>query len=101
MADHLSSMCKHHFAVYPIIIFIPFLLVRRWKRLFPKDVPLLSAARKIQKSALISNFVDRESERPALGPSDFLSLHMNSSSESDHIDTDRRKREARYLSRLL
>lgn len=68
---------------------------RRWKRLFPKDVPLLSAARKIQKSALISNFVDRESERPALGPSDFLSLHMNSSSESDHIDTDRRKREAR------
>ncbi|XP_038905717.1 uncharacterized protein LOC120091681 isoform X2 [Benincasa hispida] len=44
---------------------------RRWKKLFPNEVPLLQEARKIQKAALISNFVDRESERPALGPADF------------------------------
>lgn len=44
---------------------------RRWKKLFPNEVPLLQEARKIQKAALISNFVDRESERPALGPTDF------------------------------
>ncbi|KAL8478676.1 hypothetical protein ACS0TY_030526 [Phlomoides rotata] len=44
---------------------------RRWKVLFPTQVPLLQSARKIQKVALISNFVDRESERPALGPKDF------------------------------
>lgn len=44
---------------------------RRWKKLFPNEVPLLQEARKIQKAALISNFVDRESERPALGPTEF------------------------------
>ncbi|KAA0060520.1 snRNA-activating protein complex subunit 4 [Cucumis melo var. makuwa] len=44
---------------------------RRWKKLFPDEVPLLQEARKIQKAALISNFVDRETERPALGPADF------------------------------
>lgn len=32
---------------------------------------MLQEARRIQKAALISNFVDRESERPALGPTDF------------------------------
>ncbi|XP_042502214.1 snRNA-activating protein complex subunit 4 isoform X2 [Macadamia integrifolia] len=47
---------------------------RRWKVLFPHEVPLLQAARKIQKAALISNFVDRESERPELGAGDFLAL---------------------------
>ncbi|KAK8267315.1 hypothetical protein V6Z11_D12G301200 [Gossypium hirsutum] len=44
---------------------------RRWKTLHPEEVPLLQEARKIRKAALISNFVDRESERPALGPNDF------------------------------
>lgn len=47
---------------------------RRWKVLAPEEVPLLQAARKLQKDALISNFVDRESERPTLGPSDFVPL---------------------------
>ncbi|KAK3013277.1 hypothetical protein RJ639_008267 [Escallonia herrerae] len=49
---------------------------RRWKYLCPHEVPLLQAARKVQKAALIANFVDRESERPALGPKDFLPLPM-------------------------
>lgn len=48
------------------------ILVRRWKALFPHEVPLFQEARKIQKTALITNFVDRESERPALGPKDFI-----------------------------
>ncbi|XP_030455408.2 LOW QUALITY PROTEIN: uncharacterized protein LOC115676605 [Syzygium oleosum] len=51
---------------------------RRWKVLFPHEVPLLREARKVQKAALVRNFVDRESERPALGPGDFLPLPMTS-----------------------
>ncbi|XP_030532553.1 uncharacterized protein LOC115742411 isoform X2 [Rhodamnia argentea] len=51
---------------------------RRWKVLFPQEVPLLREARKVQKAALVRNFVDRESERPALGPGDFLPLSMTS-----------------------
>ncbi|KAL6183265.1 hypothetical protein ACLB2K_044676 [Fragaria x ananassa] len=45
---------------------------RRWKVLFPDEVPLLREEKKIRKTALIRNFVDREKERPALGPNDFL-----------------------------
>ncbi|KAJ0980441.1 hypothetical protein J5N97_008696 [Dioscorea zingiberensis] len=44
---------------------------RRWKVLLPHEVPLLQAARQIKQTALISNFVDRESERPLIGPNDF------------------------------
>lgn len=51
-------------------------MCRRWKALFPNDVPLLQAARKIQRVALIGNFVDRESERPSLGPEDFAPLQI-------------------------
>ncbi|OVA00635.1 SANT/Myb domain [Macleaya cordata] len=58
---------------------------RRWKVLLPHEVPLVQAARKIQKAALISNFVDREAERPALDPTDFLSLPgTNSISEPEN-----------------
>ncbi|KAI3843396.1 hypothetical protein MKX03_024290 [Papaver bracteatum] len=48
--------------------------LRRWKVLFPHEVPLIQAAKKIKRSALISNFVDRESERPALDHNDFVAL---------------------------
>ncbi|XVF50512.1 hypothetical protein PTKIN_Ptkin04bG0107100 [Pterospermum kingtungense] len=44
---------------------------RRWKMLHPEEVPLLQEARIIRKATRICNFVDRESERPALGPNDF------------------------------
>lgn len=40
--------------------------------LFPEEVLLLRQERRIRKAALIHNFVDREKERPALGPNDFL-----------------------------
>ncbi|KAK9116161.1 hypothetical protein Sjap_015108 [Stephania japonica] len=56
---------------------------RRWKVLLPHEVPLLQAARRLQKVALISNFVDREEERPALGPGDFLPLPWGDSVPAD------------------
>ncbi|XP_020258265.1 myb-like protein L, partial [Asparagus officinalis] len=48
--------------------------MRRWKYLFPEEVSLLREARRLKKTVLISNFVDRESERPLIGPGDFSSL---------------------------
>ncbi|XAR63943.1 hypothetical protein NMG60_11024111 [Bertholletia excelsa] len=70
---------------------------RRWKVLLPDEVPLLQAARKIQKAALISNFVDRESERPALGPNDFIPLALsNITSESEIVNSsDKQNRKSR------
>lgn len=44
--------------------------------MFPHEVPRLKAARRIRKVALISNFVDREARRPALGPNDFVQLQL-------------------------
>lgn len=55
--------------------------------LLPHQVPLLQAARKMQRAALISNFVDRESERPALRPSDFVPLpEITCISESENVN---------------
>ncbi|KAM7280757.1 hypothetical protein ACFE04_007891 [Oxalis oulophora] len=48
--------------------------MRRWKALHPDLVPLLQEARRKQKAVTISNFVDRECERPALGPNDLVPL---------------------------
>ena len=42
--------------------------------MFPEEVLLLREARRVKKTVLISNFVDRESERPSIGPSDFSSV---------------------------
>lgn len=49
--------------------------------MLPHEVPLLQEKRRIQKAALICNFVDREEERPALGPKDFLLLPMITQTE--------------------
>ncbi|VFQ78630.1 unnamed protein product [Cuscuta campestris] len=49
---------------------------RRWKVLYPHEVPLLREARNIQKAAFISNFVDRETERPSLKPNDFAQVPL-------------------------
>lgn len=68
---------------------------RRWKVLFPHEVPLLQAAREIQKAALISNFVDRESERPALGPNDFLLPETNLLTGSKNFVASQRKKRSR------
>ncbi|MQL78902.1 hypothetical protein Taro_011354, partial [Colocasia esculenta] len=53
---------------------------RRWKVLFRDEVPLRQASWKMQKAVLITNFVDRESERPLIGPGDFChapGIHSN------------------------
>ncbi|KAL5725935.1 hypothetical protein ACHQM5_009018 [Ranunculus cassubicifolius] len=67
--------------------------MRRWRVLFPHEVPLLQAARRVQRQALISNFVDREEERPALGPCDFLALPSNVPGEAENCNRkEKRKR---------
>ena len=47
---------------------------RRWKRLCQDELPLMIAANQVKKSIFQTNFVDRETERPAICPSDFPSL---------------------------
>ena len=72
--------------------------------LCPAEVPLLQTARKIQKVALISNFVDRESERPALGPKDFLlpkPLLCITGNENVDPSTKKKKISRRYDSRIV
>lgn len=64
--------------------------------LLPQEVPLLQEARRIQKAALIRNFVDREDERPALGPKDFLPLPMITS-EKDVNHTSKQTGKLRYM----
>ncbi|XP_045833372.1 transcription factor MYB3R-2-like isoform X2 [Trifolium pratense] len=49
---------------------------RKWKVICHEQVPLLQETRKRQRSLLAGNFVDRESERPALTPNDFIPLRM-------------------------
>uniref|UniRef100_M8B0J4 Myb-like protein L n=1 Tax=Aegilops tauschii TaxID=37682 RepID=M8B0J4_AEGTA len=48
--------------------------LRRWKRLCQDELPLMIAANQVKKSIFQTNFVDRETERPAICPSDFPSL---------------------------
>ncbi|CAH9076415.1 unnamed protein product [Cuscuta europaea] len=49
---------------------------RRWQVLSPLEISLLRQARNLQKAAFISNFVDRENERPSLKPDDFTSAPL-------------------------
>ncbi|KAJ8458893.1 hypothetical protein OPV22_031819 [Ensete ventricosum] len=70
---------------------------RRWKILLPEEVKLLQAAAQIKKTALISNFVDRESERPAICPNDFTSI-VNSTISEKNADVKARKKKLRYYS---
>ncbi|KAM3354951.1 hypothetical protein ACQJBY_025605 [Aegilops geniculata] len=48
--------------------------LRRWKRLCQDELPLVIAANQVKKTIFRTNFVDRETERPAICPSDFPSL---------------------------
>ncbi|KAE9461286.1 hypothetical protein C3L33_06807, partial [Rhododendron williamsianum] len=70
---------------------------RRWRDMHPVEWSWLQAARKIQNVALISNFVDRESERPALGPNDFIPLAItNAVAESENVNpSGKQKRKSR------
>lgn len=66
--------------------------------LCPEEVPLLQEAKKKQRSIICSNFVDRESERPAITLDEFLplrSLAPNSYVGASHLH---KKRKSRYSS---
>lgn len=94
-----EAIAKHGYCWSKVAACIPHrtdnLCWRRWKVLFPTEVPLLQTARKIQKAALISNFVDRESERPALGPNDFRVPDTYRITGSENVDPSRKKRRSR------
>lgn len=60
--------------------------------LYPEQVPLLQEARKKRKSLLTCNFVDRESERPALSLNDFIPLQMVAPPSDVGAENLRRKR---------
>lgn len=45
---------------------------RRWKVLYPELIPVFQTDNKIQKAALVSNFVGRKKEKSDLLPSDFV-----------------------------
>lgn len=47
---------------------------RRWKQLCGHEVPKIKEARRMKKAIFQTNFVDREKERPAIAPSDLMSL---------------------------
>ncbi|XP_017235844.1 uncharacterized protein LOC108209447 isoform X2 [Daucus carota subsp. sativus] len=76
--------------------------LRRWKTLFPHEVPRFQAASRIKKVALISNFVDREARRPALGPSDFVQLQLlDSVTETGKTDSCRKgEKKSSYVAKL-
>ncbi|WVZ61838.1 hypothetical protein U9M48_011650 [Paspalum notatum var. saurae] len=47
---------------------------RRWKQLCGNEIPKIKEARRMKKAIFQTNFVDREKERPAIAPSDLMSL---------------------------
>ncbi|KAG7577688.1 Homeobox-like domain superfamily [Arabidopsis thaliana x Arabidopsis arenosa] len=69
--------------------------LRRWKRLYPHQVALLQEARRLQKEGSVGNFVDRESERPALVTGAILALpEISLEPEPDSV-TVKKKRKAK------
>lgn len=66
---------------------------RRWIVLFPDEVPMLKEAKKISREAFISNFVDREGERPALRPNDIVPTHkLNYRAGCETTSTNKKKK---------
>uniref|UniRef100_A0A0D9WVC2 Myb transcription factor n=1 Tax=Leersia perrieri TaxID=77586 RepID=A0A0D9WVC2_9ORYZ len=57
--------------------------LRRWRKLCQHKLPSVKAAQQIKKAIFQSNFVDRETERPAIAPSDLMSL-VSSKVDASH-----------------
>ncbi|XP_038987867.1 myb-like protein L [Phoenix dactylifera] len=95
-AKLLAAIAEHGYCWSKIATFVPprtdSQCRRRWKVLLPHEVPLLQAARKMKRTVLISNFVDRESERPAIGPNDFRPVVNFSEAENTDSMGPRKKR---------
>lgn len=79
-----------------MILYVFFSLNRRWKVLCPEYVPLLQEARKKQRSIIGCNFVDRESERPAITLNDFLPLPVPAPKSDVGASNLRKKAKSRY-----
>ncbi|XP_062189465.1 uncharacterized protein LOC133892604 isoform X2 [Phragmites australis] len=56
---------------------------RQWRKLCKHEVPSVKAASQIKKAIFQTNFVDREKERPAIGPGDLISLVHSKGDECD------------------
>ncbi|KAM3268765.1 hypothetical protein P3S67_030729 [Capsicum chacoense] len=65
---------------------------RRWMVLFPDEVPMLKEAKKIRREAFISNFVDREEERPALKPNDIVLAHKLSKAGCETTTANKKRK---------
>ncbi|XP_048614399.1 snRNA-activating protein complex subunit 4-like isoform X2 [Brassica napus] len=68
---------------------------RRWMQLYPHQVPLLQEATRLRKEAIVGNFVDRESQRPALLECKFLALPEIPLEPEPEIVAVKKKRKAR------
>uniref|UniRef100_A0ACD5UZL8 Uncharacterized protein n=1 Tax=Avena sativa TaxID=4498 RepID=A0ACD5UZL8_AVESA len=73
--------------------------MRRWKRLCQDELPLVIAANQVKKSIFQTNFVDRETERPSIGPSDFPSLVYSKVDKSDENTASDQVKKSRKQSR--
>nr|QWQ79395.1 MYB36 [Zanthoxylum armatum] len=65
---------------------------RRWKALHPEEVHLFVEAKKMQKAALSSNFVDRKQERPALSPNDFKPIAVVESASQHGLNSSKKRK---------
>ncbi|CAM0905289.1 unnamed protein product [Alopecurus aequalis] len=74
--------------------------MRRWKRLCQDELPLVIAANQVKKSIFQTNFVDRETERPSIGPSDFASLVYSKVDRSDENTASDQVKKSRKRSRI-
>uniref|UniRef100_A0A0E0LGZ2 Uncharacterized protein n=1 Tax=Oryza punctata TaxID=4537 RepID=A0A0E0LGZ2_ORYPU len=74
--------------------------LRRWRKLCQDKLPSVKAAQQIKKSILQCNFVDRETERPAIGPSDLMSLVRSKVDGSDENTSSAQVRKPRKRSRI-
>lgn len=73
--------------------------LRRWKRLCQDELPLIVAANQVKKSIFQNNFVDRETERPAICPSDFPSLVYSKVDRGDESTVSDQVKKPRKRSR--
>ncbi|KAF0905587.1 hypothetical protein E2562_007380 [Oryza meyeriana var. granulata] len=74
--------------------------LRRWRKLCQDKLPSVKAAQQIKKAIFQSNFVDRETERPAIGPSDLMSLVHSKVDGSDENTASAQVRKPRKRSRI-
>lgn len=93
-AKLLSALAEHGYSWSKVAMCVPprtdNQCRRRWKTLVPKEVPVLQAVKKMKRAVLISNFVDRESERPLIGPGDFLAVLPHTAEDGNNNTVEKK-----------